>query len=77
MSELDALREELIEANDDFRRLHEEHQECERRLEEINQQSFLTQEDELEEKRLKRHKLTLKDQMYELLRHHQASRVTV
>lgn len=77
MSEIETLREELLESHDEFRRLHEEHQECERRLEQINQQSLLSQEDELEEKMLKRRKLTLKDRMYALLRSQQADHVAV
>ena len=77
MSEYDALKEEMLDTDDDFRRLHEEHQECERRLEEINQKSFLSQEDEFEQKRLKRHKLTLKDQMHaKLLGQQQDQRVS-
>ena len=70
MSELNILKEELLETDEEFRRLHEEHQTCERRLDEINAKSFLTQEDEFEEKKLKRHKLTLKDQMHAMLRSH-------
>jgi uncharacterized protein YdcH (DUF465 family) len=67
MSEYDAMKEEMLETNDEFRRLYEEHQTCERRLDEINQKSFLSQEDEFEQKRLKRHKLTLKDRMHAML----------
>lgn len=67
MSEYDSMKEEMLETNDEFRRLYEEHQTCERRLDEINQKSFLSQEDEFEQKRLKRHKLTLKDQMHAML----------
>jgi len=67
MSEYDSMKEEMLETNDEFRRLYEEHQTCERRLDEINQKSFLSQEDEFEQKRLKRHKLTLKDRMHAML----------
>lgn len=70
MPELNPAQEELLETDDQFRRLHEEHQTCEQRLEEINGKSFLSQEDEFEQKRLKRHKLTLKDQMHAMLLHH-------
>jgi uncharacterized protein YdcH (DUF465 family) len=75
MSERDDLREELIETDPEFRRLHEEHQESERRLHEINQKSLLSQEDEAEEKKIKLHKLALKDRMEGLLRAHRESRV--
>lgn len=71
-----ALKEELLETSDEFRRLHEEHQSCERRLDEINQLSLLSQDDELEAKKLKLHKLALKDQMHELMRAHAADHVS-
>ena len=67
MSDYSALKEEMLETDEEFRRLHDEHQSCERRLDEIYQKSFLSQEDEFEQKRLKRHKLTLKDQMHAML----------
>ena len=67
MSDYSALQEEMLETDEEFRRLYDEHQSCERRLDEINQKSFLSQEDEFEQKRLKRHKLTLKDQMHAML----------
>jgi uncharacterized protein YdcH (DUF465 family) len=76
MSQYDDLKAELIQTDDDFRRLYEEHQECERRLQEINQKTLLSQDDEMEEKRIKLHKLMLKDQMEQLLRLHRESRVS-
>lgn len=68
MSTGDALKEELLATDEEFRRLHDEHQECERRLTELVQKSLLSQQDEIEEKKLKRHKLSLKDRMAALLR---------
>lgn len=76
MSQYDELKAELIATDDEFRRLFEEHQASERRLEEINQKSLLSQEDEAEEKRIKLHKLMLKDRMEGLLRAHRESRVS-
>lgn len=72
----DALVQELLETDDDFRRLHEEHQQCERRLEELNAKSLLSEEDEIEEKRIKVHKLALKDRMEQLVRSHEGARAT-
>ena len=76
MSQYDDLKAELIQTDDDFRRLYQEHQEYERRLQEINQKTLLSQDDEMEEKRIKLHKLMLKDQMEQLLRLHRESRVS-
>jgi uncharacterized protein YdcH (DUF465 family) len=64
----DSLKQELLETDDEFRRLFEEHQEYERRLDAINQKSLPSQEDELEAKSIKRHKLFLKDRMEVILR---------
>jgi uncharacterized protein YdcH (DUF465 family) len=70
------LKEELLKTDDEYRRLYEEHQEYERRLELLNQRSLLSQEDEIEAKRIKLHKLTLKDRMQEILRSHSEERVS-
>ena len=43
-----------------------EHQDHERRLEELRSRTFLTPDEEMEEKRLKKLKLYLKDQMERL-----------
>lgn len=76
MSQYDDLKAELIRTDDEFRRLYEEHQEYDRRLQEINQKSLLSQEDEAEEKKIKLHKLMLKDHMEQILRAHRESRVS-
>jgi len=76
MSQYDDLKAELIKTDDDFRRLYEEHQEFERRLQELNQKTLPSQEDEMEEKKIKLHKLVLKDRMEQILRLHRESRVS-
>ena len=72
----DALKQELIQTDDTFRRLYQEHQEYERRLDELNQKSLFSQDDEIEEKKIKLHKLVLKDRMEEILRQHREARVS-
>ncbi|HEX9668683.1 MAG TPA: DUF465 domain-containing protein [Thermoanaerobaculia bacterium] len=72
----DDVREELLQTDEEFRRLSEEHQEYERRLAEINHKSMLSQDDEIEEKRIKLHKLALKDRMESIVRSHRESRVS-
>jgi uncharacterized protein YdcH (DUF465 family) len=59
-----ALKELMLRENTDFRRLHEEHQASEKRLEDLQSKSFLTEEEKLEERDLKKRKLALKDRMY-------------
>ncbi len=73
----DALVRELLETDGDFQRLHDEHQECERRLEELKTKSLLSQEDEIEEKRIKIHKLALKDRMEQMVRAQDGMRAAV
>ncbi|HVS01763.1 MAG TPA: YdcH family protein [Thermoanaerobaculia bacterium] len=72
MAQTDALKEELLATDAEFRRLHEDHQELERRLESLRGQTLLSQEDEVEIKRIKREKLRLKDAMEAILRARQA-----
>jgi uncharacterized protein len=76
VSNLDDLKEDLLQTDDEYRRLYDEHQEYERRLEQLNQSSLLSQDDELEAKRIKLHKLVLKDRMHAILRTHSEERVT-
>lgn len=64
----DPLKKELFETDEEFRALFEEHQRFEKRLEELLEKSLLSEEDELEEKQIKRQKLLLKDRMELILR---------
>lgn len=75
MAQYDDLKAELIKSDDEFRRLFEEHQDYEKRLEELNHKSLLSQDDEMEEKKIKLHKLMLKDHMEQILRAHRETRV--
>ena len=50
MPQTDALREELLRTDDEFRHLHDEHQAAEKRLEELYHLSLPSQDDEIEEK---------------------------
>ena len=61
------LKELLLKKNDEFRKLHEEHQACESRLEILKGKSFLTEGEKLEEREIKKRKLALKDRMYALM----------
>lgn len=57
------IRKMLMEKNEEFRKLYELHQECEQRLKELQSKPYLTEEEKIEEKRLKKEKLGLKDKM--------------
>jgi len=58
----------LLEGNDEYRRLREEHRLCEARLQELYAKSFLSEEDQIETTRIKKKKLLLKDRMQALAR---------
>jgi uncharacterized protein YdcH (DUF465 family) len=60
----------LTEIDPEYRRLHAEHRDHEQRLEQLAVKSHLSEEEELEEKRLKKEKLLLKDRMEAIARTH-------
>jgi uncharacterized protein YdcH (DUF465 family) len=68
MPDLDDLKRDLLRTHETFRSLYDEHQECEARLAQLTHNALPSPEDEVEEKRLKIHKLALKDRMEDILR---------
>ena len=60
--------EQFEQASPTFDELQTQHQDHERRLEELRSRTYLTPDEEMEEKRLKKLKLHLKDQMEQLKR---------
>ena len=56
-------------ANDDYRRLEIKHRRYDERLEELRTRKFLAENEKLEEVKLKKLKLALKDQMEAITRH--------
>lgn len=75
-TQTEELKQELIRTDDEFRRLHEEHQEYEQRLSVLSHKAMFSEEDEVEEKKIKLHKLVLKDRMEALLRTYRESHVS-
>ena len=70
MSSIEHVKHELIQSDSTFRSLFEEHQEYKRRLDGMRAKSLPSEADEMEIKRIKLHKLTLKDQMEARVRDH-------
>jgi uncharacterized protein len=56
-------RDALLTSHDEFRKLAQEHMQYSTRLDSLTQQRYLSEEEKLEEIRLKKLKLRLKDQM--------------
>lgn len=57
------VRDHLLSSNDEFRRLAQEHTQYSQRLDALTQKRYLSDDEKLEEVRLKKLKLKLKDQM--------------
>ena len=60
------VRDQLLASNEEFRRLATEHSEYSQRLDSLIQKKYLSEEEKIEEVRLKKLKLRLKDQMESL-----------
>ncbi len=72
MTSTQQLRQQMADQDPEYRRLLEEHQKRAQRLDELARKGWLTSEEEQEEKRLKKEKLQLKDQMEARARTHGA-----
>lgn len=65
------LRENLLQTDEEFRRLAAEHRDLDARLGELAGQLHRTGQEELESATLKKRKLQLKDRMEDILRRRQ------
>ena len=61
------LKAHLLATNEQFRLLYEQHAQLKHQIEEIEAKPHVTEADELEEQRIKKLKLSLKDQMLEMM----------
>ena len=60
------VRDQLLASNDEFRRLADEHSQYAQRLDSLIEKKYLSEDEKLEEVRLKKLKLHLKDRMESL-----------
>jgi uncharacterized protein YdcH (DUF465 family) len=72
---LEELKAHLMATNDEFRKMADEHSELKKQLVAIESLPHLTYEQELEETRLKKRKLRLKDQMEAMMSQYRSQQV--
>jgi uncharacterized protein len=61
------LREQLLKENAEYQKLAAEHQTYDDQLEDLSNKHYLSEEEQIQEKTLKKKKLMLKDQMYSMV----------
>jgi len=71
----EALIRSLIDTDSELRRYYEEHVELKRQLEDLRQKPYLTEEEEIEQKRIQKQKLAGKDRIMEILSRHRYAAV--
>ena len=64
------VKDELMASDETYRRLAQEHSQYAQRLESLVTKRFLSEEEQVEETRLKKLKLHLKDQMEQIVHQH-------
>ncbi len=69
----EAIREQLMASNPEYQRLREEHARLANQLQQLASKPYLTEQEQIEEVRLKKLKLRAKDQMESLVRQFQAA----
>ncbi len=67
------VRDMLMSSNEEFRRMAQEHAQYSQRLDSLSTKRFLSEDEKIEEVRLKKLKLRLKDQMELLERQYRNS----
>ncbi len=69
------LKAHLMETDEEYRRLASQHAEYDHRLEALEAKHALSEQEQLEEVRLKKLKLHLKDQMQDIVSRHRPQHV--
>jgi len=71
----DELKAHLMATSEEYRVLATQHAQFHQELEQLEAKSHLSDQEQVEEVRLKKQKLRLKDQMNEILAHYKAQHV--
>ncbi len=67
MTTVDTVKIELLKKDPVFRDLAQQHQNFEKRLSELSELTYPSDEEQLEEATLKKKKLVIKDEMYSMM----------
>ena len=67
------LKQQLSQQSPEFKEVLDLHREYEARLQELSDKSYLTEDEDREQKEIKKKKLVLKDRMYFLMAQFQKS----
>ncbi len=73
MTTADAVRDELLKENQSFRDLVQQHQNYEKRLDELSALTYPNDDELVEETVLKKKKLMVKDEIYAIMQNHSSS----
>jgi uncharacterized protein YdcH (DUF465 family) len=72
---LEELKAHLMETDEEYRRLAAEHAQHKKRVEDLESRPYLSEDEKLEQVKLKKLKLRLKDQMADILNRYRAQKV--
>lgn len=64
------LKEYLLQSDQEFRELFNQHHELEEHLQQFSSKAYLTEQEQVEEVTIKKRKLYLKDRMADIMRKH-------
>jgi uncharacterized protein len=71
-TDFEELKRKLLQTDEEFRQLASKHHDLDQKIHNLANRNYLTEPEQLEEVRLKKRKLQLKDQMETILRRHRA-----
>jgi uncharacterized protein len=69
-NDFEELKRQLLQSDEEYRQLATRHHDLDEKIHNLTDRPYLTQPEQLEEVRLKKVKLQLKDQMENILRRH-------
>jgi uncharacterized protein YdcH (DUF465 family) len=69
-NDFEELKRQLLQSDEEYRQLATRHHDLDEKIHNLTDRPYLTQPEQLEEVRLKKVKLRLKDQMEDILRRH-------